>query len=519
MSFRLMARAVAGLVFACGSLAAQAQQSSSPDLEYNRLSRPSDSIAAFGNNLFGEQADLYNGQTSFDITDISIPGTSKLPVALGRHLDVAEPDQSGVLPSFGNWEVDVPYLQAYYSSAGWMATTPTQTGTMSRCSVAGVGGAMAPDIVRNEGYATYTFYGNQYFTGINMRVPGTDTQELLVNNATSPYPSTGGSYHWITKNLWSVSCLPTLSADTTGQGGEGFLATSPDGTKYYFDVLTQLSAPPSLVAWSSCVVGYHCPSSVLFSRNKYFLLASRVVDRFGNWVHYSYNGNQLASITSNDGREIDVSWGADGNIQSAVAINPSNTADRSRTWTYTYMPSNGDPIDNPNTENLAGVAQPDGSFWGYRYTGSLVLHRMHGGGDSAADNQPDCQSVDPTPVGLMLPANSPYGYGAYTLTATSPSGEQGVFQFQPLIRGLSNDPYPCTGVDPNFPWTRKQFAIMSKTLSDPTLQGNPSSTWAYTYSPPNQSWAHTTCNGGACPTSVWTDVAAPDGTHVRSTFG
>ncbi|MBS0462142.1 MAG: hypothetical protein JSS41_06675, partial [Proteobacteria bacterium] len=156
MSIRFAAGAAAAAVLAVVAvlpLSALADANSSPDLEYNRLSRPSDAIGAIGNNLFGEQVDLYNGQTSFDVTDISIPGNSKLAVALGRHLDVAEPDQSGPLPSFANWEVDVPYLQAYYTTVGWMATGSGGAGTMQRCSVANTIGAQAPNISVQEGGA------------------------------------------------------------------------------------------------------------------------------------------------------------------------------------------------------------------------------------------------------------------------------------------------------------------------------------------------------------------------------
>ncbi|MBS0211566.1 MAG: hypothetical protein JSR26_00110, partial [Proteobacteria bacterium] len=515
MSFKSIAHAMAGLVFVCASLSAMADGNSSPELEYNRLSRPSDTVAAFGSNLFGDSVDPYNGQASFDVTDISIPGNGKLPVALGRHLDVAEADESGGLPSFANWEVDVPYLTAYYSDAGWAATTASYAATNQRCSVANAIAARAPNIIKPFGKGTYEFYGTQYWSGITLRVPGAGSQELLVNNGSSPHPSAGGPAYWVTKSLWTVRCEASLSGDTTGQGGEGFVATAPDGTSYYFDVMTSLPAPPSYVGYSTCISGVSCNPSIPFGRAKYFLLASRVTDRFGNWVKYNYSGNRLTSIVASDGREIDVSWGADGNIQRAVAIDPSNAQDTSHTWNYSYTPiANRDYNDNPNLEALTGVALPDGSAWGYRYAGNLVLHM-----DPPEPNptekdpgmHPECTKVDPTPPELAA------GAGFYTLTATSPSGEQGVFQFQPLIRGLSNA-VQCTGV-PMYPWTRKQFAMVSKTLTDPTQQGSPSFTWAYTYSPPNQSFAGATCNGGPCPTSVWTDVQAPDGTHTRSTFG
>ena len=522
MRVRGTARALLAGLFVVSSISALAAGNSNPDLEYNRLSRPSDTIGAIGNNLFGEQVDLYSGQTSFDVTDVSIPGNGKLPVSLGRHLDAAEPDNSGPLPSFANWEVDVPYLQAYYSTAGWMAAGASGAGTTQRCSAAtSVAAAAAPDIVVQEGGAIFKFLGRNYWSGITMHVPGAGSQELLVNNASSPHPIAGGPYPWVTKNLWSVGCLPALSADTTGQGGEGFVATSPDGTQYTFDVMTSLPGLDSAVKWSYAECEYSgCNPYYVFWRAKYFLLASRVVDRFGNWVKYNYNGKQLVSITASDGREIDLTWNADGTIHSALAKNPSSPSDSSRTWTYTYTAITPDLNDNPNHSVLTGVTLPDGSAWSYQYSGSLVLHMQPpppgGNTDGNDPNSSMCGRVDPIPLALVPPANGIYGH--YTFTATHPSGERGVFQFLPLIRGLSQAPY-CTGPDPMYPWTRKQWALISKTLTDPTLTPATTSTWSYTYSAPNQSMVGVACNPAPCATSVWTDVQAPDGTHVRSTFG
>ena len=136
---RSVATVAAVAVLLCASLPARAY--TDPSIETNRLNRPSDTVGTIGSGLFGESVDLYSGTTSFEATDISIPGNSKLPVSLGRHLNVVEADQYGGLPSFGNWEIDVPYLTGDFAEKGWSGTAGNvldgTTPTTNRCSLDG----------------------------------------------------------------------------------------------------------------------------------------------------------------------------------------------------------------------------------------------------------------------------------------------------------------------------------------------------------------------------------------------
>jgi len=457
-----MGLALAALTFASTTAKAVTQT----NWEYNRLNRPSDTVGALGNGLFGEQVDLYSGGTEFATTDISIPGNGSLPVRLGRRLEVAEADQYGGLQSFANWEVDVPYLTTYLASLsntppGWVLAS----GTTNRCSV---------PLNQPQSAGPPNYQGTDsdlspwdYWSGYQMYVPGAGSQEMLVDSTASP---AGSAYHWTTKDNWVISCVGLQSGGT----GEGFVATSPQGVTYTFDRMLYRGGAQNQVLVKEWTNG---SGQDVYFRYKYWIVASSATDRFGNTVHYNYNAsNELTSITAtgptgaSDGRSVTINWGTDGNIQTA--------SDGTHTWTYNYATATAVYGDNRIPEVLTSVVQPDTSSWSYQYGGSLVL----------TDTRP---TEDPPPVTCTTPewkrltGEAVTGNSTlfYTFTATHPSGEVGTFQFAPLIRGRSNVTQDCFDEGALYPKESAQFALQSKTLSDPILPSQPAYTWAYTWEP------------------------------------
>ncbi len=51
-----------------------------------KLMHGGENIAPLGNDLFGDRVNLYNGALEFVRTDLSLQGSSALPVAVGRRL-------------------------------------------------------------------------------------------------------------------------------------------------------------------------------------------------------------------------------------------------------------------------------------------------------------------------------------------------------------------------------------------------------------------------------------------------
>ncbi|MBT2143982.1 MULTISPECIES: hypothetical protein [unclassified Rhodanobacter] len=217
------------------------------------------------------------------------------------------------------------------------------------------------------------------------------------------------------------------------------------------------------------------------------MLVTRIEDRFGNFLTYSYDGANLTAITASDGRALDLSYElGTSRISAATLQSPLG----SRTWSYQY----GTDVYHV----LNKVTLPDGSAWSYDLAGLRSGEIIVGGGD--------CESLG------LLSTNVPSG------SIVHPSGLTGTFQVKPVVRGRSYVPRQCvkTTDDSSYAYTPRvyaTFAIIQKTFGG---AGLPSQTWSYNYSPDNASWLQD-CAGG-CVSTVWTDVLDPQGRAVRNTF-
>jgi YD repeat-containing protein len=108
-----------------------------------------------------------------------------------------------------------------------------------------------------------------------------------------------------------------------GFTGEGFRMTTASGDRYYFDVATTRTAA-RLLKYVNDSTGM--PVAVILDRNRLYLLASKIEDRFGNTVEFQYNSaGHPTRIWANDGREINLVYTA-GRLTSATS--------HGRTWTY-----------------------------------------------------------------------------------------------------------------------------------------------------------------------------------------
>jgi YD repeat-containing protein len=117
-------------------------------------------------------------------------------------------------------------------------------------------------------------------------------------------------------------------------------------------------------------------------RAEYFMLATKVVDRFGNWTKYSWSNDEFARLnTITSGvkgsttpvQTITVHYDAYGHIDWAK--------DGTRTWTYEYQ----------GNYDLKKVTLPDGSFWKF---GLGALDEGPGGPVCDIDEQVPTNSED-----------------------------------------------------------------------------------------------------------------------------
>lgn len=442
--------------------------------EYDKLIKTRATIGAMGPDLFGDKIDLYTTSLSFSLTDISLPGNNALPVALTRTFTVfsKSPEHPNDLP-MGDWDLDLPRL------SGVFATTWHD----QRCS----GNAQPPVVYSQTGkdYAPL-----HYWHGNQAHMP--NGGEMLLADQGAQQPTTGGPYPWMTAGFTYFSCLASI-----GNGsGEGFLGVGPDGTRYWFNWMAQYYEPKAEKPGDTTGV----------TRKRNVLYATRVEDRFGNWVTYSYSNGptspaRLSSIAASDGRSITLTYNAQGQVATA--------SDGSHTWNYQYANS-----------SLSGVVLPDGRSW-------LI------------DFQPLDTEIEYEPDGERDCSRTAFAIGGGgTGHITHPSGAVGEFEVGPSYQGRSNVPMACDNWE--FPtnnplndvavWPRR-FDIMGIRRKRVTGPGLEAMEWTYSSGDPG-SWAEGTgptcqtqdcadpvCVSDDCAGTISTTVSGPGNRWIRYTFG
>ncbi|HVI53665.1 MAG TPA: hypothetical protein VM621_01280 [Luteibacter sp.] len=486
---------------------AQAQTNAQPEDEYKKLIKVSEDIQPLGDNPFGERIGLYDGSLSFRQVDVSVTGTGPT-ITVGREFVLHNMDDRPDLQNraFGDWDIDLPVITTTTANQnnvkGWLVASTNPKAICSSFreppSVAAPGG----DSQRAD------WEPASWWTGYQLRIPGEGSQELLSRSAeNTATPGVGGlSYPIVTKQDWAVGCLAQASNDPTT---EGFLAVSPDGTKYWMDHLSYRympnitrpldSGPVDFMARTSGVVKPMALDSDLLLRREGRMLVTRVEDRFGNWVTYSYSGDQVTDISASDGRHVTVAYEAGTPRITSVTV--QGGAAGTRTWAYSYTKQS-------LLYTLTSVTQPDGSAWSFDL-GTFGLNAWVDMQLSAGD----CDAIGtPGNLGTM-----------YTGRITHPSGLVGTFNVTPLKRGRSHVPRVCVGgtsPSPFGPGTHASIPNASYGMGITSKQftgaGLATQTWSYAYSPANESWS-INCTTG-CASTISTVVTYPDQHAERSTF-
>jgi YD repeat-containing protein len=493
--------------------------------ENGKLMRADENLATLGNDLFGEQVNLYDGATQFVQTDVALPGNSALPVSVGRRLTTG--NSHLVTGLFGDWDLEIPHLQGVFANTtGWKVGDGLPSATTARCTQFG-----PPPQVRGQNNQGL-FNPVEYWHGSFLHVPGQGAQEILqANTSTAAVNPTGtwaaGTPKLTTKNRWTLVC----NTPTQNSQGEGFTAVSPDGTKYRFDWLVSrpypqigkpLDTPPQLTAGNAAsktasaqiaVPTQNLFAGYLLKRQEVWILPTLVTDRFDNKVAYAYDTAKpwrLNSITSTESsgvaRTINFQYSTDVNYPNLV----SSVTDGTRTWSYGYADHyiGGIRYDG---KKLASVTLPTGGGAWTIDMGTVSNPREDGvGGEGTCDAMPQS------------------GLQSGTGTMTHPSGAIGTFKFASVTHGRSYVPQNCMGMDAwgtgwsYYPLYSRTYALQSKTLSGPGLPAvnlslpNPGGyTWLYSYGPANASWS--TCVGCAETTTV--TVTDPQSVQTVHTFG
>ncbi|MHC9086275.1 hypothetical protein ACYX7E_14790 [Luteimonas sp. RIT-PG2_3] len=497
------------------ALPAWAQDNSDqPNPMYASVHRNSNAKMTTGGSEFGDQISMQTGTISFNVVDVSLPGNNRLPVEFRRRkVEILKGTTQGAYQnSMVDWEIDLPRVYVVHDSViGWV--TSDSSAPRKNCSVAGTA------LIKPNEAGAFPAGIQTYWKPPRVHIPGGADLGLQYNVNNMAAPSAGGPYYWLTKDNHYFSCIPTLknSGGTTAQeiqrgSSEGFLMLAPDGTRYWFDWvatsgITYHSGPTTFL--SSAVDTFN------MSVAQIELYATRVEDRFGNWVTYSYSNKstglvKLDAIESNDGRRIDISYADIPYATDKV----SSVSANGRVWTYLYGQSPTPSGYSPS--RLTQVTNPDASKWSYHY-GSV----RHGSVYYADIDFYGC-NVYPN----LVPDHT-IGAGMYerSYAVTAPSGATALFGVSPLIVGRSAVPRQCYAIarapamgggdfyesifQPINPVATSGFGLTYKKVSGPGLAD---AIWKYTY----------TSQLGFLPFTGGTNqgkVLNPDGSYEIHTFG
>ncbi|MFT4257290.1 MAG: hypothetical protein QM599_10095 [Pseudoxanthomonas sp.] len=495
-----MLRNKCALVVVLFCLAPSARAATIPG-EYDKLIQHRGEITAFGSEGFGDRIDIGSGDLEIVQTDVDLPGNNALPVRIARRFTPGNKYASG---HFGVWNLDIPYVHGVFSNynhygnpVGW--TVDGSGGDIyKRCSQ-----FSAPPFIH---FQISVFEADEYWHGSFFHLPGGGEQELLYGGHV---PSDGNAYSVTTKNGAAVRCV-ALAATSSGQG-EGFEVVTPDGTVYTLNQMVErteasISKPAGSVtllttanaynaAAANAVVESLAATTFHLSRNEVILYPTKVTDRFGNSVTYTWSATnpwQLLQITASDGRQITLTY------PDASSRQVSSVSDGTRTWTYS------------GTSSAYTVTQPDGSKWLSNLT-DLFTYSL----------------IPPIPSETNCDTEQTTAGAAATGTITAPTGATVVFTMVPVKLGRSWAPRECISDDDgNVLYAREprvyfNLAITGKKITGPGLPATGLS-WTHAYGAPNGCWAVTGI-GNACtsssPTSRTVTVTAPDGDATRYTFG
>lgn len=463
--------------------------------EYEKKIKASQDVGVLGNDLAGDRVNFYTGATSFSATDISLPGNS-LALALSRSYEVgydnnlaASPGPDRYTPeietmrvhAFGDWDLDVPHISTVMTqSGGWVvdSTTPTK-----RCSVVGqvtstgVAANGAPPYVGGS----WTFHADAYWSGYSLHTPGGEQTLLLASLPNAERPSTDGPFHWTTNQDWWISCLPTIANGV----GEGYVARSPDGSKYTFNWLSKRNVTSIMDRSEHDPGGYGTFFKHFVFRAEYLMLPTRVEDRFGNWIAYEWSNDEFARLTR-------MSSGPVGSTIAEQSITlsyqdglVSSATDGIRTWRYEYLAG-----------RLIKVTLPDSTFWQYDL--------LNIGFDIPPTPYCDTEiSINSPDYYWICFGNGEIGWYFNDALVVHPSGARIDFTFDNHYQysPSSNGSYP--------------MGIASKTISGAGLA---TANWKFSFLP-SKPEIKAACQAGACPTRIMTDQVNPDGSLSRRIFG
>jgi hypothetical protein len=454
--------------FTCFGAHAQDQSFDAEDFRMNV-----DALTAPNAIELGENYDPYLGVVTLTNEELVLVGIGP-DIRLSRRFKIGQRDETARLQGqFGNWYLSVPSVHTWIAATGtnvvdreWVVARLGSADRYSRCSKF------------NEPPGNREESAKHWWEGVTLTDEHFNAELILSRVPESMYPVPSitaaglpSTYPLLTKSGWVLGCLATTS---NGVAGEAFMGISPDGNRYWFNHMIYKG-------------GYPAPSvsydgrSYTTSRSRAYLSVTRVEDRFGNYVAYSYGQHGLSGIVASDGRAVSIEWNSDGRISKIVA----NPGAEQRVFEYAYVAN-----EEGATGVLSQVTRPDGSQW--KYTTPLWSY-------SKTRNpwKDDCSGS------ILFPSAND---ATTPMLAEAPSGMTATYEYRVVGRGRSfvTASGACT--------TQNKYlvprSLVRKTYSGPGLNHS----WAYSYEVNASTSTQCSAPGAACRDYTRTTILNPDQT-------
>ncbi|MGN7726482.1 RHS repeat protein [Luteimonas sp. 22616] len=475
------------VLYLIGALSIIHAQEIGPRDEYDRALRGLQTVSALGDNPFGEDIDLYTGRLTFNQADIVLEGTGPT-ISLVRTTAAVNNSEYRIAPNtLGNWMLSIPRIETLIDkdltipnsgSPGEQWTVYEGGRSYARCTKFDRPSYYGPIPDVWNGMDLFTEDGGRQT--IMKRVPQNTLKPTMLDAQGQPmvFPA-------VTHAHWQIGCLPNTS---NGEAGEGFLAVAPNGTKYWFDHLT---ATDALTVKS-------LEDGVMLRQRRMFatMSVSRIEDRFGNYLTYTYSGDKLQSITASDGRKVVLSWRIDVPLVASITSMPGSAQQRS--WAYDYI--------NPTTApELSTVLLQDGSMWTFQGIGPV-------------ETVPPSYQFSACNLRTYSNAGTTYA----TITITTPSGLVGKFGRRAIVHARNYVPSACVTEQDGHPLPNPYEDVPVLFKNDGVVRkeiygaGITSLVWTYKYPDAQGSTTEDACaSTGTCPETKTVDVTNPAGDLTR----
>ncbi|SOD56020.1 hypothetical protein [Pseudoxanthomonas wuyuanensis] len=443
----IVAAALAVLSFSSAS--AQEQEFDVEDVRY-----VVDGVSTISPFELGETLDPYMGGITLTHDDVILRGTGP-EIRLSRRFSVGRRDETAkLLGEMGNWYLSIPSMNTWVAATErraqdndykkeWAVEQIGHVDRYARCS-----SFQQPPGSREES-------ARHWWEGVSLRDQNFLSELILMRSSDGKYPVPAinqpnfpTSYPLLTKGGWVIGCL---SATANGVPGEGFLAISPQGFRYWFNhIVYKEGYPSSPVSYEG--------RSYRTLRDRAYAYVTRIEDQFGNFVTYKYGPYGPVNISASDGRQVNIDWDQQLGVVSRIVANPGH---EQRVFLYTYSAG-----DDGTNRVLSTVRLPDASRWTFTSPPWTYMK-------TRATSSLDCVDLvlypDRNDVTTPFVVNTPSG-----LTAT--------YSFKVVGRGRSfaqrkpGGPIPGSGCLPANKYHTPR-SLISKSYQGPGVDQS----WTYSY--------------------------------------